>query len=74
MRSYQWCLMGPDDRVIGVVYADCLSDTDAMTKAERILIQRRDLSGVEVRDDSKRLVGRAPRVEVHPEALDRNRP
>ena len=64
MGSYRWCLMGLDHQVIGVVYADCPSDTDAMTRAEQILGQRRDLSCVEVRDDSKRLVGRAPTIEA----------
>lgn len=76
MGSYKWCLLGSDDRVIGVVYADCLSDTDALMRAEDILHQRRDLSGVEVWDDSKRLVGRAPPVEADnlPRTLDRSRP
>ena len=67
--------MGPDDQVIGVVYADCPNDADAMMRAERILHQRRGLSGVEVRDESKRLVGRASPVEEGlPGILDRSRP
>jgi hypothetical protein len=76
MGSYQWCLVGPDDQVIGVMYADCPNYSDAMMRAERILHQRRDLSGVDVWDESKRLVGRAPPVEAEglPGILDRSRP
>ena len=64
MVEYRWCLIGPDDKVSGVEYADCPSDADAMMRAEQLLRQRRDLGGVEVwAMDKKRLVGRAPRVE-----------
>jgi hypothetical protein len=64
MGSYRWRLIGPDDKVRGVEFAECPSDADAMMRAEQLFNQRRDLGGVEVGAmEKKRLVGRAPRVK-----------
>ena len=68
MVEYRWCLIGTDDKVRGVEYAECPSDADAMMRAEQLFSQRRDLGGVEVwAMETKRLVGRAPRAEAEHE-------